>query len=92
MGPIVVLPTSEEGQTAILVLSRKIGEEIVVPDLGLSVTVVAVVGNRVRLGISSPAEILVYSSELRHSFHPQKYRSPTEESKEAGKDGDYQRE
>ena len=47
-----------------LVLSRKIGERIVVPDCGLSVTIVSVKGNTVRLGIEAPAEIGVYREEL----------------------------
>jgi carbon storage regulator len=48
----------------VLVLSRKIGERIVVPDCGLSVTIVSVKGNTVRLGIEAPAEIGVYREEL----------------------------
>ena len=38
-----------------LVLSRKIGERVVVPDCGLSVTIVSVKGNTVRVGIGAPA-------------------------------------
>ena len=37
-----------------LVLSRKLGERILVPHLGLSVTIVEIKGNAVRLGISVP--------------------------------------
>ncbi len=47
-----------------LVLSRKIDERIVVPDCGLAITVLAIKGNYVRLGISAPAEIDVYREEL----------------------------
>lgn len=47
-----------------LVLTRKPGEQIVVPELGLTVTVVAVEGRRVRLGISAPDELAVYREEL----------------------------
>ncbi len=47
-----------------LVLSRKLGERIVLPQCGVTVTVVAVEGNRVRLGIAAPAEIGVYREEL----------------------------
>jgi carbon storage regulator CsrA len=35
-----------------LVLTRRVGERIVVPDLDLAVTVVAIEGKAVRLGIS----------------------------------------
>jgi carbon storage regulator len=47
-----------------LVLSRKLGERVLVPQCALSVTVVAIEGNSVRLGISAPAEIAVYREEL----------------------------
>jgi carbon storage regulator CsrA len=47
-----------------LVLSRKIGEQIVVPHCELSVTVVGISGNTVRLGVTAPAEIGVYREEL----------------------------
>ena len=47
-----------------LVLSRKIGERILVPHCELAVTVLAVEGNRVRLGISAPEDIAVYREEV----------------------------
>jgi carbon storage regulator len=50
-----------------LVLSRKVGERIVVPEYELAISVVAVEGNRVRLGISAPAEIAVYREEVWHA-------------------------
>jgi carbon storage regulator len=49
---------------AMLVLSRKLGERIVVPHCELAVTVVAIEGSTVRLGITAPAEIGVYREEL----------------------------
>lgn len=47
-----------------LVLSRKIGERIVVSHGELTITVLAVQGNTVRLGISAPADVNVYREEL----------------------------
>ena len=47
-----------------LVLSRKIGERIVVPHCELLVTVLAVEGKTVRLGFSAPAEVDVYREEV----------------------------
>ena len=47
-----------------LVLSRKLGERIVVPHCDLVITVVAIDGKTVRLGISAPPEIGVYREEL----------------------------
>jgi carbon storage regulator len=47
-----------------LVLSRKVGEKIVVPACGLTITVVAVKGCRVRLGIAAPEDIRVDREEV----------------------------
>jgi carbon storage regulator len=47
-----------------LVLSRKLGENIVLPDLNLTVKVLAINGQCVRLGISAPEEIAVYREEI----------------------------
>jgi carbon storage regulator len=46
-----------------LVLSRKLGEEVVIGD-NIRVTVVAIWGNRVRLGFEAPAEMLIRREEL----------------------------
>ena len=43
-----------------LVLSRKLGERVLVPQCGMSVTVVAIEGNVVRLGFNAPSEVGVY--------------------------------
>lgn len=47
-----------------LVLSRKLGEEIVLPGLGVSIKVVEVHGHRVRLGICAPPSVVVMRSEI----------------------------
>ncbi|HEX4131191.1 MAG TPA: carbon storage regulator [Pirellulales bacterium] len=47
-----------------LVLSRKLGEAIVVPQCDLSVAVVDIQGNRVRLGISAPPQFAVHREEV----------------------------
>ena len=46
-----------------LVLSRKVGETIVIGD-NVRVTVVAVHGNKLRLGIAAPPEVHIRRSEL----------------------------
>lgn len=46
-----------------LVLSRRVGEEIVIND-NIRVTVVAVKGDRVRLGIVAPRDVNVDRSEV----------------------------
>ncbi len=47
-----------------LVLSRKIGETIVVPDCDLTITVVQVRGRRVRLGLCAPEEVAIQREEI----------------------------
>jgi carbon storage regulator len=47
-----------------LVLSRKVGERIVVPEYRLTITIVAIEGNKVRLGISAPPEVTVHREEV----------------------------
>jgi carbon storage regulator len=55
-----------------LVLSRKLGERILVPHCELVVTIVAIEGNAVRLGISAPADLAVYREELWRRMGQQK--------------------
>ena len=52
-----------QGGTQMLVLSRKIGESIII-DGGITVTVVAVNGNKVRIGISAPPDVTVDREEV----------------------------
>jgi carbon storage regulator len=47
-----------------LVLSRKLGQRLVVPHLQLAVTVLAIKGQAVRLGISAPEDLAVYREEV----------------------------
>jgi carbon storage regulator CsrA len=47
-----------------LVLSRKPGERVLIPDCDLTFTVVAVEGKNVRVGISAPNTIGVYREEV----------------------------
>jgi carbon storage regulator CsrA len=47
-----------------LVLSRKVKEEVVVPQCQLTVTVLEISSSRVRLGISAPAGVVVHRREV----------------------------
>lgn len=47
-----------------LVLSRRAGEEIVIPELGITVQVLRTKGNQVRIGIEAPDSIRILRGEL----------------------------
>ncbi len=47
-----------------LVLTRRIGERVVIPTLGITVEIVNVKGNAVRLGFTAPREIPIQRAEL----------------------------
>jgi carbon storage regulator CsrA len=47
-----------------LVLGRKLGQRIVVPQCRLTITVSAIHGNTVRLAVTAPAETEVYREEV----------------------------
>ena len=47
-----------------LVLSRKIGERVVLPDCGVTIEVVSVSGKRVRLGIAAPLDTPIHRNEI----------------------------
>ena len=53
-----------------LVLSRKVGERILIGD-NISVTIVRVSGGGVRLGIEAPAELAVIREELKVAMEKQ---------------------
>jgi carbon storage regulator len=57
-------PKWAEKEVAMLVLSRKVGERLVVPDLGVTLTVLSVERGRVRLGIVAPAQMPVHRDEV----------------------------
>jgi carbon storage regulator len=50
-----------------LVLSRRVGERIVLPEMGVVLTVLEVRGGQIRLGISAPPEVAVFREELWRS-------------------------
>lgn len=54
-----------------LVLSRKLGEKIVIGD-GIELMVVAVNGNRVKLGIAAPQNCRIVRSECRDKLAPER--------------------
>ena len=65
--PLCCVPTSGSWQgreTLMLVLTRKVGERIVVPQCQLSMTVLELTPSRVRLGVSAPPGVAVHREEV----------------------------
>jgi carbon storage regulator len=54
-----------------LLLSRRVNQKIVLPDLGITITVVAIKGGAVRIGIEAPPQVRVSREEiLQHHDTP----------------------
>ena len=47
-----------------LVLSRRANEQIVLPDLGVTIEVISISGNRVKLGVTADQSIRVLRGEI----------------------------
>jgi carbon storage regulator len=47
-----------------LVLTRRLNESVVIPELGVTIRLVAVKGNAVRIGIEAPHDVAVFREEL----------------------------
>jgi len=66
--------------TAMLVLSRKVGERILIGDQ-IAVTIVRVTGGGVRVGIEAPSEMAVLRAEILNEGSPSAERSSSLVSK-----------
>ena len=47
-----------------LVLTRKLGEEIVIPSLDVTIRLVEIRGDKVRLGVEAPLQVAVHREEV----------------------------
>jgi carbon storage regulator len=56
------------GRLDMLVLSRKLGEKIVV-DQRIEITLVQIEGGKVRIGVSAPPEVTILRKELADRVH-----------------------
>jgi carbon storage regulator len=57
-----------------LVLSRRLNEKIVLPGLDVTITVVAIKGGTVRIGIEAPPDVRIVREELLEQDHEARSR------------------
>lgn len=66
-----------------LVLSRKKNEKIIIND-DISITVVEIRGDKVRLGIEAPREVPVHRGEVYEAIRRQQAANAVKETQDAG--------
>lgn len=67
-----------------LVLTRRRGEQIVVPDCGVTITVVSIRPGAVRLGVAAPLELPVHRLEVWQRLSALEDQTRAEQSPSCG--------
>lgn len=62
------------GEARVLILTRKVGESVLIGD-GIKVSILAVKGNQVRVGIDAPKDVSVHREEVRERLEEGKAAS-----------------
>ena len=53
-----------------LVLTRKVGEKIVLPNVGVEIHVNGIRGDKVSIGIEAPSDVAIHREEVWHRMRP----------------------
>ncbi|MBX3727211.1 MAG: carbon storage regulator CsrA [Pseudoxanthomonas sp.] len=67
-----------------LILTRRVGETLMIGDT-VTVTVLGVKGNQVRLGITAPRDVTVHREEIFQRIHPEAERGEPPAPGDGGK-------
>ena len=59
-----------------LILTRRVSETIIIGDHEITITVLGVKGNQVRLGVTAPKNIAVHREEIYHRIQAEGQTKP----------------
>jgi len=79
MGRATAIRNNEQGDRTMLILTRRVGETLMIGD-EVTVTVLGVKGNQVRIGVNAPRDVAVHREEIYERIkREQAQQQPVEE-------------
>lgn len=70
----LLIGNTDEGVARMLILTRRVGETLMVGD-DVTVTVLGVKGNQVRIGVNAPKDVSVHREEIYQRIQKEKSES-----------------